>query len=99
MDLAAHLLDLETQLHRQDVRADEAALRQLLGDHVHQAGSMVAPDRLRFDFTQHGPMTAEQVREVEDIVNRGVLAATPVVLWMITAFVRASLSGTSNKVR
>jgi len=50
-----------------------AALRRLLGDHVHQAGSLVAPDRLRFDFTHHGPMTEAQVREVEEVVNRGVL--------------------------
>ncbi|MDQ3244610.1 MAG: alanine--tRNA ligase [Gemmatimonadota bacterium] len=50
-----------------------AALRQLLGEHVHQAGSLVAPDRLRFDFTHHGPMIEAQVREVEEVVNRGVL--------------------------
>jgi alanyl-tRNA synthetase len=50
-----------------------AALRQVLGEHVHQAGSLVAPDRLRFDFTHHGPLTPHQVSEVENLVNRGIL--------------------------
>jgi alanyl-tRNA synthetase len=50
-----------------------AALRRVLGEHVHQAGSLVAPDRLRFDFTHHGPMTPHQVVEVENLVNRGIL--------------------------
>jgi alanyl-tRNA synthetase len=50
-----------------------AALRQVLGEHVHQAGSLVAPDRLRFDFTHHGPLTPHQIIEVENLVNRGIL--------------------------
>jgi alanyl-tRNA synthetase len=50
-----------------------AALRQVLGEHVHQAGSLVAPDRLRFDFTHHGPLSAQQIAEVENIVNRGII--------------------------
>src|SRR6202171_6046990 len=50
-----------------------AALRQVLGDHVHQAGSLVAPDRLRFEFTHHGPLSAQQLSEVESLVNRGIL--------------------------
>jgi alanyl-tRNA synthetase len=50
-----------------------AALRQVLGDHVHQAGSLVSPDRLRFDFTHHGPVSAQQLAEIESIVNRGIL--------------------------
>ena len=54
-----------------------AALRQVLGEHVHQAGSLVAPDRLRFDFTHHGPLSAQQLAEVENIVNRGILEGVP----------------------
>src|SRR5204863_6304643 len=50
-----------------------AALRQVLGEHVHQAGSLVAPDRLRFDFTHHGPLSAQQLSEIETLVNRGIL--------------------------
>ncbi len=49
------------------------ALRTVLGDHVQQAGSLVQPDRLRFDFTHISPMTARQLDEVESIVNRRIL--------------------------
>ena len=55
-----------------------AALRQVLGEHVHQAGSLVTADRLRFDFTHHGPMTPAQRLEIESIVNREVWQGTPV---------------------
>ena len=56
-----------------------AALRQVLGDHVHQAGSLVAPDRLRFDFTHHGPIKPEALGEIEDHVNRAIWAGVDVV--------------------
>ncbi len=49
------------------------ALRQVLGDHIAQRGSLVAPDRLRFDFAHPKPITAEELRRVEDIANDIVL--------------------------
>jgi alanyl-tRNA synthetase len=49
------------------------ALRQVLGDHIAQRGSLVAPDRLRFDFVHNKPITAEELARVEDIANEIVL--------------------------
>jgi len=56
-----------------------AALRGILGESVHQAGSLVAPDRLRFDFNHHGPVKEEALAEIEVHVNRGIWAAKDVV--------------------
>jgi len=55
-----------------------AALRQVLGGHVKQAGSLVSPDRLRFDFVHFNPITRDQWRDLETIVNAQVLANAPV---------------------
>jgi alanyl-tRNA synthetase len=55
-----------------------AALRTVLGDHVQQKGSLVAPERLRFDFSHPEPVSAEQLREVQRLVNEQIQANTEV---------------------
>ena len=69
-----------------------AALRQVLGESVHQAGSLVAPERLRFDFTHHGPVKAEKLEEIERIVNERIWQGLPVTFREM-AFADARASG------
>ncbi|PTL36729.1 alanine--tRNA ligase [Candidatus Methylomirabilis limnetica] len=57
-----------------------AALRQILGDHVRQEGSLVAPDRLRFDFRHYGPLSPAEITQIEEIVNTRLWANQPVVI-------------------
>ena len=57
----------------------QSGLRVVLGEHVEQAGSSVSDDRLRFDFTHIAPLTAEEVKKVEDFVNENISQNLPVV--------------------
>ncbi len=82
---AALVLEVD-HAHRSAIRANHSAthllheaLRQVLGDHVAQKGSLVAADRLRFDYSHPKPVSAEELDRVEDIANTFVLQNTPVV--------------------
>ncbi|WP_284139681.1 MULTISPECIES: alanine--tRNA ligase [unclassified Virgibacillus] len=56
------------------------ALKDVLGSHVNQAGSLVEPDRLRFDFSHFGPVTADELQKVEEIVNERIWQSIPLTI-------------------
>jgi alanyl-tRNA synthetase len=66
-----------TQRNHSATHLMHKALREVLGSHVQQKGSLVDPDKTRFDFAHNAPMTDEQIRQVEAIVNAEVLANAP----------------------
>jgi alanyl-tRNA synthetase len=75
--------DLVTRLHTA-THLLHAALRKVLGDHVSQKGSNITDQRLRFDFSHPDPMTPEQIRQVEDLVNRAIAAGLDVTVSEMT---------------
>lgn len=82
----------ETQKHHSVTHLLHAALRAVLGDHVAQAGSLVVPDRLRFDFSHPHAVTPDELREVELLVNRWIQADLPVD-WRVVPIATARAAG------
>ncbi len=71
-----------------------AALKKTLGEHVNQKGSLVAPDRLRFDFSHFEPLSSAQLQQIEDLVNEQIRANEPVQT-RVMALEEALASGAS----
>ncbi|RLL82732.1 alanyl-tRNA synthetase [Petrotoga sp. HKA.pet.4.5] len=59
-----------------------SALRKVIGEHIRQAGSYVAPERLRFDFTHYEPLTPDQIKQIEYLVNEQIQKAIPVNIYL-----------------
>ena len=68
-----------TMIHHSATHLLHAALRRALGEHITQAGSLVEAERLRFDFTHNKPLAADEIAQIENLVNQQIALALPVV--------------------
>ena len=83
---------VETEKHHSATHLLHGALRSVLGEHVAQAGSLVTPERLRFDFSHGEAITNEQIRQIEKLVNRWIQADFA-VNWKVVPIAEARRSG------